>query len=94
MAPASIIMRLTECLVAGYETYGFKGKVSEGYGFPEVIDGIVKHDDYPGDEFFIGGKIVKDMGEDEQAALRDRGVTLKRDPRKLIDVVAAKTLGA
>jgi len=94
MAPASIVMRLTDCLVAGYETYGFKSNGSGVYGFPEVIDGIVKHDDYPGEEFFIGGKIVKDMGEDEQAALRDHGVTLERDSRKLIDVVAVKALGA
>lgn len=93
MAPASIAIRLTECLVAGYETYGFKRNGSDGYGFPEVIDGIVQHDDYPGDEFYIGGKIVKDMDEDQQAALRDRGVTLERDPRKLIDIMADKALG-
>src|SRR5262245_48289958 len=61
MAPASIVVRLTPQLVAGYQTYGF---TSVGK-FPEVIDGIL-HDptpDYPGKEFHIGGRIVKEMEE-------------------------------
>ena len=37
MAPASIVLRLTDQLVAGYDTYGFD---SQG-DFPEVIDGIL-----------------------------------------------------
>jgi CRISPR-associated protein Cst2 len=60
-----------------------------------VIDGIL-HDpapDYPGKEFFVGGKIVKDLKEDRAAKLMERGVTLDRDPRKLLDTVAAKFLG-
>lgn len=96
MAPASILVRLTELLVAGYETYGFKeNDGAASYGFPEVINGIL-HDppDYPGKEFFIGGRIVKEMAEDEQAKLREKGVTLQRDPRKLLDIVADKALGA
>ena len=50
MAPAGIVVRLTQSLVAGYETYGFKKpKDREAYSFPEVIDGIL-HDppDYVG----------------------------------------------
>jgi len=91
MAPASIVVRLTKQLVAGYQTYGFTpdGK------FPEVIDGIL-HDpmpDYPGKEFFIGGKIVKDMVDDHAKKLAERGVTLDRDPRKLLAVVADRFLG-
>ena len=58
MAPASIVIRLSESLVAGYNTYGF---TKEG-DFPEVVDGI-RQGDYPGGEFFIGGKIVKEMPE-------------------------------
>src|SRR5262245_47719583 len=80
MAPASIVVRLTNQLVAGYQTYGF---TSQGT-FPEVIDGIL-HDppDYPGDEFYIGGKIVKDMKSDQAEKLTTCGVTLDRDPRRL-----------
>lgn len=96
MAPASIVVRLTDLLVAGYETYGFKsdGKAGE-YRFPEVVDGIL-HDppDFPGEEFFFGGKIVKNMSDDDQRRLRGHKVTLERDPRKLLSLVAEKALGA
>jgi CRISPR-associated protein Cst2 len=90
MAPASIVVRLTESLVAGYATYGF---TPDG-NFPEVIDGML-HDppDYPGNEFYMGGKIVKEMDDKTQAGLKDREVKLERDPRKLLAIVANKALG-
>ncbi len=90
MAPASIVVRLTNQLVAGYQTYGF---TSQGT-FPEVIDGIL-HDppDYPGDEFYIGGKIVKDMKPEQAEKLTARSVTLDRDPRRLLATVTARFLG-
>jgi CRISPR-associated protein Cst2 len=91
MAPASVVIRLTPQLVAGYQTYGF---TTDGE-FPEVIDGIL-HDptpDYPGKEFFLGGKIVKEMPKEQSDKLLQRGATLDRDPRKLLDTVASKFLG-
>ena len=91
MAPASIIVRLTEQLVAGYGTYGFQ---TDGT-FPEVVDGIL-HDptpDYPGNEFYLGGKIVKDMKDDMAELLAQRGVTLDRDPRRLLATVSDHFLG-
>lgn len=90
MAPASIIVRLTPQLVAGYQTYGFTpdGK------FAEVVDGILRDPpDYPGAEFYIGGKVVKDMPDEQMKKLGDQGVTLDRDPRKLLETVAGKFLG-
>jgi CRISPR-associated protein Cst2 len=95
MAPASIVVRLTNLLVAGYKTYGFESNGKPGeYIFSEVVDGIL-HDppDYPGDEFYIGGKIVKEMAEDRRQALRERQVTLDRDPRRLLEIVANQALG-
>jgi len=91
MAPASIVVRLTKQLVAGYKTYGF---TSDGK-FPEVIDGIQHQPkpDYPGGEFYIGGKIVKDMNEEQEKALKAIGVTLDRDPRRLLETVANAFLG-
>lgn len=91
MAPASIIVRLTNQLVAGYETYGFKPDGT----FPEVVDGILHEPvaDYPGNEFFLGGKIVKDMNDDMAERLAKCGVTLDRDPRRLLNTVADKFLG-
>jgi CRISPR-associated protein Cst2 len=89
--PASILIRLTDRLVPGYQTYGFTpdGK------FPEVIGGIL-HDptpDYPGQEFYIGGKIVKEMPEDDKKKLTAREVNLDRDPQRLLETVASKFLG-
>ena len=43
MAPASIIIRLTESLVAGFNTYCFKPRTAR---LPDVIDDILKGD-YP-----------------------------------------------
>ncbi len=92
MAPASIVIRLTKLLVAGYSTYGFKIK-DDKHLFPEVIDGIL-HDDYPGSEFYIGGKIVKDMDETQVNQLKEKGATLERNPQRLIDIVAEKMFAA
>jgi hypothetical protein len=97
MAPASILMRLTDSLVAGYNTYGFQtsGQApGDIHNFPEVIDGIL-HDppDYIGKEFYFGGKLVKDMDQKTEADLKARGVTLDREPRRLIEIVANKALG-
>lgn len=99
MAPASVAVRLTPQLVAGYQTYGFRTvKKPDGEEFhllPEVTAGILHAPkaDYPGGEFYLGGKVVKDMTDDEAAKLTKAGVTLDRDPRRLLDVVAAKFLG-
>ena len=87
MAPASIVIRLSESLVAGYNTYGF---TKEG-DFPEVVDGIQKGD-YPGGEFFIGGKIVKDMPEEDSQTLEEHNVTLDRSAQRLIATVTKKIL--
>lgn len=89
MAPASIVLRLTKQLVAGYDTYGFDSTGT----YPEVINGILA-DIYPGDEFHIGGKIVKDMEAERAEALRAKGVTLQPDPRKLLANVGEKAFPA
>jgi CRISPR-associated protein Cst2 len=98
-APASIVVRLSKQLVAGYQTYGFRTvKCPDGdecHLFPEVVNGIL-HDptpDYPGEEFYIGGKIVKDMADAELNRLTDRGVKVDRDPRRLLEMVAAAAFG-
>jgi CRISPR-associated protein Cst2 len=109
--PASILIRLTDRLVPGYQTYGFS---SDG-NFPEVIDGILHEEserdpdghpvmegekkkmkpapDYTASEFYIGGKIVKDMLHDQAMKLVKRGATLDRDTQRLLETVANKFLG-
>src|SRR5207249_7649972 len=89
MAPASIIVRLSESLVAGFNTYCFKpdNKV------PDVIEDILKGDcGYDGKEFFVGGEIVKrGLPDDKKKSLADQGVTLMNCPRELLKVVADKS---
>jgi CRISPR-associated protein Cst2 len=87
MAPASILVRLTKQLVAGYDTYGF----DQSGNYPEVVEGILKGD-YPGAEFHLGGKIVKDMDAKILDDLKGKGVSLERDSRKLLAAVAEKAL--
>lgn len=86
MAPASIVIRLTDSLVAGYDTYGFK---SDG-SLPEIVDGLLAGD-YPGDEFCIGGKIVRDvLPAETQEALKSKGVQLYRTAQQALDAVAKR----
>lgn len=89
MAPASIVLRLTNQLVCGYDSYGF----TPAGDFPEVVEGILVGD-YPGAEFHLGGKIVKDMAAERAQALRDKGVTLERDPRKTLEHAGEKAFPA
>ncbi len=89
MAPASLVIRLTPMLVAGYETYGFALGEDGTHLFPEVIDGIIG-DDYPGSEFFIGGRIVKAMDASLTEALQGKGVVLDRNPQRLLDTICGR----
>jgi len=89
MAPASIVIRVTDSLVAGYETYGFKPDGS----FPEVVDGVL-HNDYAGNEFYIGGQIVKSaLISSTQEQLKAKGVNLFRMANQALDAVANQICG-
>lgn len=101
MAPASIVVRLTNELVAGYDTYGFEikdggtGGIGKGiHAFPDVIDGVL-HDppDYPGCEFYLGGKVVKDLSDEKVKMLRGAGVTLDRRPQRLLSTIGDTMFG-
>jgi CRISPR-associated protein Cst2 len=112
MSPASIVVRLTNQLVAGYDTYGFRIKEGDTYTLPEIVDGILKGD-YPGSEFYLGGKVVKDMEginardssekpilkEDGKTpktlndVLEEKGVTIDRNPQRLLKTIAEVALG-
>jgi len=89
MAPASIVVRLTPTLVAGYETYGFKIDEDGKHQFPEIVEGIL-NDDYPAEEFFIGGRIVKDMDEEMRNNLEAKDATLDRNPQRLLETLCGK----
>ncbi len=88
MAPASLVLRLTPQLVAGYDTYGFE--ITEGvHRLPELVDGLLAGD-YSAEEFFLGGKLVKDMTEATRTRLEGMGVNLERNPQRLLATVAER----
>jgi CRISPR-associated protein Cst2 len=89
MAPASIIIRLTPSLVAGYDTYGFQPDGT----FPEVINGILQGD-YPGHEFVIGGVLVRDgLDESARTALESKGVRLYRMANQALNAISRDITG-
>ena len=57
-----------------------------------MTEGILK-EDYPGNEFYVGGKIIKDMTEQKQSELASKAVTLDRSPQRLLATVTARILG-
>lgn len=77
MAPASIVIRVTDRLVPGYDSYGFRLDDQGNVSHPEITDGV-KQGDFPGDEFYIGGAIVKQMCDEEKEMLTKNGTHLFR----------------
>jgi CRISPR-associated protein Cst2 len=82
MAPRSIVARLTPSLVAGYDTYGFD---EQGRFGPLAR---ISSDDLPGDEFWVGGEVVRAMSADERARLQAAGVHLHDNPQRLLAALA------
>jgi CRISPR-associated protein Cst2 len=78
MSPASVVARLTPNLVAGYDTYGF----DEMGDFAELER--INKADLPGDEFWLGGEIVRNLMADERKRLESEGVKLYDNPQKLL----------
>lgn len=88
MAPRSVIVRFTRSLVAGINTYGFdeNGRFSELSRISEA--------DLPGNEFWVGGEIVRTMETDELARLRGLGVNLYENPQKMLAVLGDHAVAA
>jgi CRISPR-associated protein Cst2 len=86
MSPRSVVARLTPSLVAGYDTYGFD---AEGR-FPELSR--IHARDLPGQEFWLGGDIVRSLGKDERKRLEDEGVHLFENPQEMLEKVGATAL--
>ncbi len=87
MSPKSIIARLTPCLVAGFNTYGF----DENGNFNELSR--LHLEDLPADEFWIGGEIIRNMKAEQRKHLQDAGAKLYENPQKLIIDLANDFLG-
>ncbi len=81
--PASIVVRFTERQVPGYEPYGFTSPET----FPSLIDAL-EAGDLQGEEFWLGGRLVKVLPEAKAEALAGKNVHLYRSPQTLLAEVA------
>lgn len=81
MSPSSIVVRLTTSLVCGYNSYGF-----DNTGKFEDLSRISEND-LPGNEFYVGGEIVRNMSIEEKSILTNNGVQLFDNPQKLLNVL-------
>jgi hypothetical protein len=90
MAPASIVLRLSDSLVAGYDLYAFRPDGT----LPEIVGGILEGD-YPGGEFYLGGKLVRDhLDAEERTGLEGKGVRLFRMANQVLDAAAQEATGS
>lgn len=97
MAPASVTIRLTDQLVAGYDSYHFslptRGPANERLIQSSLVRDLLDHDlDLPAGEFYLGGEMVREMPADQRQQLEQRKVTLDADPRRLIMTAADRFL--
>jgi CRISPR-associated protein Cst2 len=91
-APRSIVVRLTPKLVAGFQTYGF----NEAGEFPELsrLSSANSEDiDLPGNEFWLGGEIVRNMDDEDKSRLQQTGAKLYANPEKLLNDLADEFVG-
>ena len=86
MSPRSIIARLTSRRVPGYDTYGF----NEEGEFTELNRLIDK--ELPGEEFWLGGEIVRQMSEETKQQLKDNNIKLKNNPETLLEELSQQFL--
>lgn len=87
MAPKSIVLRLTPSLVAGFDTYGFQ----EDGSFPELAR--LNDLDLPGNEFWLGGDLVRRLKDADRQRLANSGAQLRDNPQSLLNEVAALAFG-
>jgi CRISPR-associated protein Cst2 len=99
MAPASVGVRVTDALAPGYEQYHFTVRrdpaTDERIHGSRLITRLLAPDcPLPRGEFLVGGEIVETLAAEQRAALREAGVTLDADPRRLLMTAADRLLGA
>ena len=98
MAPASVSVRLTPMLVAGYDSYHFKldgrGPENERIAGSSLVDDLLDDElGLPGAQFYLGGQVARALKAGQRDALKGKGVTLDADPRRLLATVADAFLG-
>ena len=86
MSPRSIIARLTPRRVPGYDTYGF----NEDGNFTEL--NRLMNRELPGEEFWLGGEIVRQMSEETKQQLKVNKVKLENNPETLLETISQQFL--
>jgi CRISPR-associated protein Cst2 len=97
MAPASIIVRLTEQLCPGYEQYHFNVRrdpaTNERVYESKLLKKLLAKEPFlPLDQFYVGGEIVESLTDEDREKLTSgkSKVTLDPDPRRLLEKVAER----
>jgi CRISPR-associated protein Cst2 len=99
MAPASVVVRLTERLAPGYEQYHFTVRrdpaTNERRHASKLLDRLLSDDcPLPLGEFLLGGEIVESLSEAGRARLAGAGAVLDADPARLLATAADRLLAA
>lgn len=90
MAPASVVLRVTDRLTPQYDIYAFRPDGS----LPEIVEGILEGD-YPGGEFILGGRLVKEVLDAEtREQLREKGADLHRMAADALNAAARSATGS
>ncbi|MBX9938240.1 MAG: type I-B CRISPR-associated protein Cas7/Cst2/DevR [Candidatus Obscuribacterales bacterium] len=88
MAPRSLVIRISQSLVAGFNTYGF----NEAGEFPELSR--LNENDLPASEFWIAGELVRNMEKSEKQRLTDAGAHLFENTQICLKAIAEQVSAA
>jgi CRISPR-associated protein Cst2 len=88
MAARSVVVRVTERRASGYDLYGFKRDGS----FPELTRLLRESEDLPGEEFLVGGELVRSLSSELRERLNSSGVTLMNNAEQALRVGAERAI--
>ena len=99
MAPASVVVRLTDRLAPGYEQYHFTVRrdpaTNDRVHGSKLLGRLLAEDSVlPRNEFLLGGEIVEMLSAADRKALTDAGTVLDADPVRLLITAADRMLAA
>jgi CRISPR-associated protein Cst2 len=99
MAPASVVVRLTERLAPSYEQYHFTVRrdpaTNERRHGSKLLDRLLSdHCPLPRGEFLLGGEIVESLPDAGRTRLTEDGAVLDVDPARLLSTAADRLMAA
>jgi CRISPR-associated protein Cst2 len=99
MAPASVVVRVTERLAPGYEQYHFTVQRDPAtnervYGSKLLTRLLAEDCVLPRGEFLLGGEVLEGLSDGDRKTLADAGAVLDADPARLLATAAERMLAA